>query len=103
MYAIVETGGRQYRMEVGSTFEVNKIKSQPGSEISLDKVLLVADGEKVSLGNPYVSGASVIAQVLEQERGKKIIVFKKKPKKGFKRKHGHRQYLTKLEIKEIKV
>lgn len=103
MYAIIEAGGSQYRLEVGTRFTINKIQSVPGADVSLDRVLLIADGDNLHIGNPYVSGAQVVATVLRQGRSKKIIVFKKKPKKGYKKTQGHRQYITELEIKQIKI
>jgi len=103
MFAVVEIGGRQYRIEPKSIIEVNRLDEETGKTLTLDKVMLVASSEKeAKVGQPYVSGAKVEAKVMEHFRGKKIIVFKKKAKKRYERKQGHRQELTKLEITAIK-
>ena len=104
VYAVVETGGRQYRVRQGQTITVNKLPVEAGETIELDRVLLVAnegDGGEVAVGQPTVPGAKVIARVVGQERGPKIIVFRYKPKVRYRRKTGHRQHLTRLEIQEI--
>lgn len=103
MYAIIESGGRQYKVEPGLTLQVNKLKAEPGSEVTLESVLLVADGDTVTVGNPHVSDAKVVATIVKQKRDKKIIVFKKRRKKGYKKTQGHRQYITELRIKEIQL
>lgn len=97
MYAIIVTGGKQYRAEVGDTLYLEKIEAEVGTEVTFDQVLLV--GNKV--GTPYVEGAKVVATVEKQGRGKKIIVFKMKPKKNYRKKQGHRQAYTKVIVKEI--
>ena len=102
MYAIVQTGGKQYRVEAGDVIVVEKLATEAGAEIVLDKVLLVGDGENVTIGRPVVAGAKVTAQVVSQAKGPKIIVFKKRSKKGYKKTQGHRQKYTELKIKEIK-
>ncbi len=102
MYAVVMTGGKQYRVEEGSTILVEKLATPQGEKVVLDKVLMVSDGEKVTIGRPHIEGAQVIGEVLKQTRGPKIIVFKKRSKKGYKKTQGHRQYLTEVHIKEIK-
>jgi len=102
MYAVVQTGGKQYRVEEGSTIMVEKLSAPLGEKVVLDKVLLVGDGEKVTIGRPVIEGAQVVAEVVRQTRGPKIIVFKKRTKKGYKKTQGHRQYLTEVKIKEIK-
>jgi large subunit ribosomal protein L21 len=102
MYAIVKSGGLQYRVEEGTNIAVNKIvEAQAGQDVTLNDVLLLSDGEKVTVGKPLIDGASVTAKVVRQKRGEKLIVFKRKPKKGYKRKLGHRQYLTELQITKI--
>lgn len=101
IYAIVQTGGKQYKVSPGETIDVERLPAEEGSTIELDKVLLVADGEKVTVGTPTVEGAKVIAEVLGEGKGKKIIVFKYKPKVHYRRKRGHRQIYTRLAIKEI--
>lgn len=101
MYAVVETGGKQYRVTVGQTIEVEKLPFAVGERVELDKVLLVADGDEVKVGQPTVKGAKVLATVVEHGKGKKIIVFKYKPKERYRRKKGHRQAYTRLRIEKI--
>lgn len=101
MYAIVETGGRQYRAEVGQTIQTERLPYQVGETISLDKVLLVADEETTRIGTPVVSDALVRATVVDQLKGKKIRVLKYKPKIRYRVRQGHRQHYTRLRIDEI--
>ncbi|MDR0956813.1 MAG: 50S ribosomal protein L21 [Endomicrobium sp.] len=102
MYAIIKTGGKQYKAEPGVSLVVEKLdKAEPGQEIVLDKVLLLANDEKVSIGRPLVEGVSVVVKVIAQRKSPKILVFKKKPKKGYKKLHGHRQYITELQVSRI--
>ncbi|MFQ5925530.1 MAG: 50S ribosomal protein L21 [Dehalococcoidia bacterium] len=101
MYAIVQTGGKQYKVSPGETIDVERLVAEEGSTIELDRVLLVADGERVTVGTPTVEGAKVIAEVLSEGKGEKIIVFKYKPKVRYRKKTGHRQIYTRLAIKEI--
>lgn len=101
--AVIKTGGKQYVVKPGDRIKVEKIEGNVGDTIELKEVLLVKTEEDLKIGNPLLETAKVTAEILEQARGPKIIVFKKKPKKGYKRKKGHRQYYTMLEIKEIKV
>jgi large subunit ribosomal protein L21 len=101
MYAILETGGKQYKVRPGDTLEVEKLPAEAGETVELDRVLMLADGEDVSIGAPLVEGAKVVAEVVDQHRGPKIIVFKYKAKVRYRRKTGHRQSLTTLRIKEI--
>lgn len=100
MYAIVETGGKQVKVEVGTDIYVEKLDVEPGQTYTFDKVLLVG-GESVKIGNPYVEGATVEATVEKQGKHRKIIVFKMKPKKKYRRKQGHRQPYTKLTVTKI--
>ena len=102
MYAIVESGGKQYRVEKGARLRVETLHAEKGSEIAIDKVLLVRSDAGLQVGKPLVSGASVTAEVVEHDRAKKIIVFKKRSKKTYKKWQGHRQNYTELLIKEIK-
>lgn len=102
MYAVVETGGKQYKVKSGDTLRVEKLEGDVGSEITLDKVLLAGEGDDVKTGAPYVSGASVTAKIVEQHRTRKIIVFKYKRRKGYRVKRGHRQHYTALRIGDIK-
>ena len=101
MYAIVRTGGKQYQVEDGDTLRVEKLQGEVGDTVELDDVLLVVDGETVTIGQPVVEGAKVVAKVLEQGRHKKIIVFKKKRRQGYQVKKGHRQMYTALKIETI--
>lgn len=101
MYAIVESGGRQYRAEEGNTFSVEKLPYEVGDQVELNSVLLIADGESVRVGQPTVSGAAVKATVVQQYRGKKIFVWKYRSKLRYRRRRGHRQDYTRLRIDEI--
>lgn len=103
MYAIVETGGKQYRVSQGDVVRLEKLTAQEGEVVELDKVLLVSDGNEVKVGNPYVEGAKVSVKVQKQGRGRKVIVFKYKPKKNYRRKHGHRQPYTEVVVENIVV
>lgn len=101
MYAVIETGGKQYRVKQGDVLFVEKLDADEGDTINIDKVLLVSNEGNVSAGKPYVDGAKVEATVLEQGKAKKIIVFKIKAKKNYRKKQGHRQPFTKLKIENI--
>lgn len=101
MYAIIETGGKQYRVQEGDVLKVEKLDVAEGEKVELDKVLALQKNEDLIVGSPLIAGAKVVAQVLEQGRGKKIIVFKYKPKKNYRRKQGHRQPYTQLRIEKI--
>ena len=101
IYAIVQTGGKQYKVAAGQTVDVEFLPLDVGSRVELDKVLLVAEGDKVIWGQPTIEGARVVATVLDQGRGKKITVFKYKPKVRYRKKTGHRQSYTRLTINEI--
>jgi large subunit ribosomal protein L21 len=100
MFAIVKTGGKQYRVGVGDQITVERLAGEVGAAISLDNVLAVG-GDALRVGTPVVAGASVTAKIVQQPRGTKIIVFKKKRRKNYRRKRGHRQELTVLKIEEI--
>ncbi len=101
MYAVIRTGGKQYRVAPGDILEVEKLEGNVGDTITLDDVLLVADGEDVTIGQPTVEGASVTAKITGQHRGEKILVFRYRPKKRIRVRRGHRQYLTRLQIESI--
>ena len=101
MYAIVEIAGQQFKVEKDQQIFVHRLDSEEGSKIDFDKVLLLDDSGTVNVGAPVITGAKVTAKVLEHLKGDKVIVFKKKRRKGYKVKNGHRQYLTKLEILTI--
>jgi len=101
MYAVIETGGKQYRVELGSEIQVDRLDVQPGQDIELDRVLLVVSGDETAVGRPVVDGAHVSATVLSQDRGDKVIVFKYKPKARTRVKKGFRAELTRLRIADI--
>jgi large subunit ribosomal protein L21 len=101
VYAVVQSGGRQHKVEVGSKVDVDRLNAEVGASIELDKVLLLSTDDGVTVGQPTVEGARVLATVVEAIRGDKIIVFKYKAKVRYRRKTGHRQDYTRLEIKDI--
>ena len=103
MYAIIRTGGKQYTVRPGENLNVEKLDGEVGSNIELTDVLMVADGDTVTLGSPSVSGAKVVAEVVEHGKGKKVVVFKYKPKIRYRKRTGHRQQFTRLAVKEIVV
>lgn len=103
MYAVIETGGKQYRVAEGDVVRVERLDGSVGDEVSIETVHLVADGDKVQFGRPTVDGASVTGTVVEEGRSKKVIAFKKKRRKGYRRKIGHRQNYTALRIDKIVV
>lgn len=102
MYAIIESCGRQYKVTEGDVVFFEKLDVEEGKNVTFDNVVLVSEEEKVQVGNPYVKGAKVEGKVISHGKGKKIIVFKMKPKKNYRRKQGHRQPYTKVEITSIK-
>ena len=101
MYAVIETGGKQYKVSEGDVIFIEKLEAAEGEAVTLDKVLVVADGENVKVGAPAVEGATVTAKVEKQGKAKKIYVFKMKRKKNYRRKKGHRQPFTKVTIEKI--
>lgn len=101
MYAVVRTGGKQYRVTAGDIFEVEKLEGEVGEVITMDDVLLVSNGESATIGQPLVEGATVQAKITGQYRGKKILVFRYRPKKRIRVRRGHRQYLTRLEVASV--
>lgn len=100
-YAVIATGGKQYAVSVGDVLHVEKLPVDSGAEYTFDKVLLVGGTAGIKAGRPYLSGASVSAKVIEQDRAAKIIVFKKKRRKGYAKRQGHRQYFSSVEITAI--
>lgn len=100
-YAVIETGGKQYRVEKDTVLDVELMDAEVGSQVEFSNVLAVSDGTSLTVGAPLVSGAVVKATVLDEFRGKKVVAFKKKRRKGYKRKVGHRQDLMKIQIAEI--
>ena len=101
MYAVVRTGGKQYRVSKDDVIKVERLTAEPGAAIELDQVLMLDDGTRPTVGSPLVDGARVSATVLDQSRADKIVVFKKKRRKNYRRKHGHRQHQTVLRITDI--
>lgn len=101
MYAVIETGGKQYRVSEGQTIKVEKLEAEQGSTIALDKVIMVSDGGKISVGAPYVSGGKVSATVESHGRSDKIMVIKFRRRKHFRKQQGHRQHFTTLKITGI--
>jgi large subunit ribosomal protein L21 len=101
MYAIVETGGKQYRVSAGDTLEIERLTAEAGQSVTLDRILLVNKDGQVSVGTPTVAAARIVADVVEHKRGKKTIAFKMKRRKGYHRTIGHRQELTVVKVKEI--
>lgn len=101
MYAVIENGGKQYRVELGAELELDSMSADPGQTIDIGRVLLVADGDATSIGRPVVEGARVTAEVVRATRGDKVIVFKYRPKARRRVKHGHRQELTLVRIADI--
>ncbi len=101
MYAVIETGGKQYRVSPGDRVLVEKLPGEAGDTVVFDRVLLVVDNGNVQIGRPVVEGARVEGTIVRQTRGPKIIVFKYRPKKRYRRKQGHRQYYTEVQIDRI--
>ena len=100
MYAVIKTGGKQYRVEPGATIRVEKLEGDKGTALSFD-VLLLADGEDIKVGAPVVDGAKVTGEFVAQERGEKLVVFKFRRRKGYRRRNGHRQHYTAVKITGI--
>jgi large subunit ribosomal protein L21 len=103
MYAVIESGGKQYRVEVGTELEVELLEAEPGQSITLERVLLVADGDETAIGRPVVENAAVEAEVVRRDRADKVIVFKYRPKARRRVKKGHRQDLTVLRITDVRL
>jgi len=101
MYAVLTSGGKQYRVEAGSTLALERLEGEPGTAITFDRILLIGDGDEVLVGTPVVPGASVIGVVLGESRGPKLVIFKFKQKVKYRRRTGHRQHLTKVRIDAI--
>jgi len=102
MYAIVDIAGKQFKVEKDQKLYVHRLPEDEGKSVKFDNVMLIDNDGKVSVGTPQVKGASVKAKVLEHLKGDKVIVFKKKKRKGYQKKNGHRQYLTQIQIESIK-
>ena len=102
MYAIVETGGKQYQVEEGRYVDVELLDGEADSKVVIDKIVMVVNGKKSKVGQPYVSGASVEGKIVKNDKAKKIIVFKQRPKKGYRKKQGHRQQFSRVMISKIR-
>ena len=102
MYAVIESGGKQYKVCVGDKLDLEKLEGDVGSVVSIDRVLMVSDGAEVKIGKPVVEGAEVVGRIANQHKSKKVLIFKKKRRKGYRKTQGHRQLLTQIEITEIK-
>ncbi len=101
MFAVVKTGGKQYKVSEGDVIQVEKLEGEVGAAVTLDQVLMVGENEDVQVGTPMLKGNQVTAEITEQLKDKKIIVFKKKRRKNYRRKNGHRQLVTRLKITKI--
>ncbi len=101
MYAIIETGGKQYRVQEGEVIHVEKLDVEPGQTLEVEKILAIGGNGDFKVGSPVVDGAKVVLKVLAQDKAKKVIVFKYKPKKNYRRKKGHRQPFTKVVVEKI--
>jgi len=102
MYAIVETGGKQYQVEEGRYVDIEKLEGDVDAKVTFDNIVMIVNGKKSKVGQPYVTGASVEGKILKQDKAKKIIVFKQRPKKGYRKKQGHRQEFTRVMISKIR-
>jgi len=102
MYAVIKTGGKQYRVGEGDLLRVEKIKGEIGEVVKFEEILMIANGDRVEIGRPVLNDSKVVGEIVEQGKGKKVIVFKSKRRKGYSKKQGHRQQYTLLKIKEIK-
>ncbi len=100
-YAVIETGGKQYRVEAGQTIEIERLAEEAGQTVELKSVLAVSDGATLKIGTPFVEDAAVVLEITDHFRGKKVVNFKKKRRKGYHRKVGHRQELTRAVVKSI--
>lgn len=101
MYAIIETGGKQYKVSEGDIIKIEKLEVEADSNYTFENILTISEGEEVKFGNPFISGATVTSSVIGNGKAKKVIVYKYKPKKGFHKKKGHRQPFTMLKIEKI--
>ena len=101
MYAVIETGGKHYKVSEGDVIYIEKLEVEAGADVAFDKVLLIGEGSDVKVGAPLVDGVSVAGKVIKNDKAKKVVVYKYKPKKGYLKKQGHRQPYTKVEITKI--
>lgn len=101
MYAVIETGGKQYKADKGALLRLERLETEVGKTVELDKILLVHDGEKVTVGRPYVAGAKVVGEVTRQARAAKVVSYKYKPRKHSAKIRGHRQYYTQIKVVDV--
>ncbi len=101
MYAVVETGGKQYKTDKGALLKIERLEAEVGQKVELDRVLLVHDGQAITIGRPLVAGAKVVAEVVRQGRGKKVMTYKYKARKHSAKLRGHRQYYTQVRILDV--
>ncbi len=101
MYAIVETGGKQYKLEEGRYVDIELLNANPNDKVTFDKIVMLVNGKKSKIGQPYVEGAVVEGSIVKNDKAKKIIVFKQRPKKGYRKKQGHRQQYSRVMINKI--
>ena len=101
MYAIMQTGGKQYKVSEGDVVYIEKLEAEEGASVNFEEVLAVGEGADLKFGAPFVAGATVTAKVLKNGKAKKVLIFKYKPKKGYRRRQGHRQPYTKIQIEKI--
>lgn len=101
MYAIVETGGKQYKLEEGRYLDIELLDAKENEKVTFDKIVMLVNGKKSKVGQPYVAGATVEGKVVKHDKAKKIIVYKQRPKKGYRKKQGHRQQFTRVMVSKI--
>ena len=101
MFAVMRTGGKQYRVEPGMLLDIEKIPGEVGETVQFPEVLLLAEGERVQVGQPLVQGVSVSGRIVDQKKGPKLLIFKKRRRQGYRKKTGHRQQLTRIEVQQI--
>ena len=101
MYAVIESGGKQHRVEPGEVLQLEKLDAEAGSKVDFDKVMLIGEGEKIEIGSPFVEGGKVTAEVLSHGRGDKVTIIKMRRRKNYRRQAGHRQYFTEVKILDI--
>ena len=102
MYAVIKTGGKQYRVAEGDEIKVEKLPGEVGDQVAFDQVILTSDGEEVEVGTPFLESATVVGRIARQAKDRKVVVLKYKRRKGYRRKKGHRQRFTQVRIEEIK-
>jgi large subunit ribosomal protein L21 len=101
MYAVIKTGGKQYRVAAGDKIQIEKLEGNPGDQVKFAEVLMIANGDAINIGAPHVAGATVVGEIASQDRGPRVIIFKKRRRKHYRRRNGHRQDLTSVTIREI--